>query len=164
MYSSSFARLHMRKDFYSIVPCIPRRLFAWNVCTQANSIADLLTNKLKSFKFGILFLDCVETDHERWLFSLICRIAVSAHATTETDMAILRDHTWFSSQPGKMILSKWRNHFCPNWLIFRKIEGAAAPPPPASTPMKKYIYIFFKCNGRIPATVMSQLLQAQKLK
>ena len=32
---------------------------------QANSIADLLTNKLKSFKFGILFLDCVETDHER---------------------------------------------------------------------------------------------------
>ena len=43
---------------------MPRCLFVRKVCTQANSIADLLTNKLKSFKFGILFLDCVETDHE----------------------------------------------------------------------------------------------------
>ena len=88
--SSSFAQSHVRKDFYSIVACMPRGLFGWNVCTQANFITDLLTNKLKSFNFGILFLDCVETDHERRLFSLICRIAVLVHATTETDMAILR--------------------------------------------------------------------------
>ena len=46
---------------------------------QANKIADLLRNKLKSFKFGILLLDCAETDHERWLFSLICKIAVEVH-------------------------------------------------------------------------------------
>ena len=40
-------------------------------------------------------------------------------------------HTRFSSQPGKMILPEWQNHFCPDWLIFRKMGwggggGAAA--------------------------------------
>ena len=28
-------------------------------------------------------------------------------------------HTRFSSQPGKMILPEWQDHFCPNWLIPR---------------------------------------------
>ena len=48
--SSCFARSHVHKDFLSIVAYVPRRLFGWNISTQANSITDSLTNKLKLFK------------------------------------------------------------------------------------------------------------------
>ena len=85
---------------------------------QANSIADLLTNKLKSLKFAILFLDCVETAHERWLFSLICRIAVQVHATTETDMAIL-PYTIFLASPVRYSFARMTRPFLPELVDFQ---------------------------------------------